>query len=188
MAKLEGLELIEKEQYLAARKPLLIAYGTRPKDPEILSGLGFSYLKTGEQIKALHYFKLTKQYDTNLLNTDKWDSLIAASAYWAQIDEGNILLKQGRYAQAKAKFQASVDLDPDGVYAYNKLAEVALAQGDFKQANYQYHEALKRGPDNETALRGLINVKVQSSGVLWRTRLCSNPFLTSTNGVVRRYC
>lgn len=163
-AKLEGLALVDADQYLAAEPKLLTALSTRPNDPEILGGLGFVYMKTGRQTQAVDYFKKAKQYDSNIRQTDKWNSLISASAYWANLDKGDLLIQKKQYAQAKKAYQAAVDLKPDNPYAYNSLAELALLKNQYSEAERDYLMALKQESLNETALAGRIDIRVQQKG------------------------
>ncbi|OEF27291.1 hypothetical protein A1QC_06510 [Vibrio rumoiensis 1S-45] len=164
MAKLDGLALVDADRYVAAEPKLVTALSTRPHDTEILGGLGFVYMKTGRQTLAVEYFKKAKQYDPDKRYTDKWNSLIAASAYWANLDEGDRFMKKGQYAQAKKQYQASVTLKPENPYAYNSLAELALAQKQYSQADKHYLMALKQEPLNETALRGRMDIRVEQKG------------------------
>lgn len=164
MAKLDGLKLVESEQYYAAEHKLIFAESTRPHDAEILGGLGFVYMKTGRQIQAVDYFKKAKQYEKDLNKTSKWNSLITASAYWANLDKGDLYLKKGQYVKAKSQYLASVKLEPKDPYAYNSLATWAQVQRQYTQADKYYLQSLQHAPTNETALRGRINVREAQSG------------------------
>lgn len=164
IAKLDGLALVDADRYTAAEPKLLSALKTRPHDAEILGGLGFVYMKTGRQILAVDYFEKAKQYDPDKRYTDKWNSLIAASAYWANLDKGDRFMQKGQYAQAKKAYQASVRLKPENPYAYNALAELSLLQKQYVQADKYYVMALKQEPLNETALRGRMDIRVQQKG------------------------
>lgn len=162
--KLEGLALVDADRYIAAESKLLSALSTRPKDPEILGGLGFVYMKTGRQATAVDYFKQAKLYDTNVRSADKWDTLIAESAYWANLDQGDRFLSKGQYAQAQTSYQAAVTLKPESPYAYNSLAELAALQTSYAQSDRYYKQALQHDPVNETALRGRIDNQIQQHG------------------------
>ena len=164
IAKLDGLALVDADRYTAAEPKLLSALKTRPHDSEILGGLGFVYMKTGRQTLAVDYFEKAKQYDANIRQTDKWNSLIAASAYWANIDKGDRFLQKRQYAQAKKEYQASVRLKPESPYAYNALAELSMLQKQYAQADKYYVMALKQEVLSETALRGRIDIRVQQQG------------------------
>ncbi|MFV0576412.1 MAG: cellulose synthase subunit BcsC-related outer membrane protein [Vibrio sp.] len=166
MAKLEGLALVKKEQYYAAERKLKIAESTRPHDSEILAALGLVYMRTGRQTLAVGYFQNAKKYETDLNKTPKWDSLIAASAYWANLDNGDAYLAKGNYAKAKQLYLDSVKLQPEDPYAYNSLANWAAVQKKYKESENYYLQSLKTDALNETALRGRINNREAEAGQL----------------------
>lgn len=164
MAKLDGLKLIKNERYYEAESKLKIAESTRPHDPEILGGLGFVYMRTGRQTQAVGYFEGAKKYETDLNKTSKWNSLISASAYWANLDEGDMFLQKSQYSQAKQKYLASMKLAPEDPYAYNALGNWARVQKQYTQADKYYLQSLQKDTLNETALRGRINTREDQAG------------------------
>ncbi|MBD1574118.1 tetratricopeptide repeat protein [Vibrio sp. S17_S38] len=170
MDKLAGLALVDADQYRKAEPKLNAAYAARPTDPEILAGLGFVYMKTGRQAKAVEFFTQAKANDPDVRFTDKWDSLIHASAYWANLDKGEAFLAKGQFSNAQKAYMESVNIEPEDPYAYNYLAELALAQKQYSpqkqysQADKYYVTAISKDPLNETALRGRIDIRVQQKG------------------------
>ena len=75
-----------------------------------------------------------------------------------QYDRGLALYKLGRHDEAKAAFQAALDLDRTGELAgkihYN-LGNVAAAAGDKQQAVKEYRAALRKNPDDALARHNL---------------------------------
>lgn len=165
VAKRQGLSLLEAGNYAAAKAKLLLALTTRPTDAETLGGLGFVHLRQGQQAKALDYFKLAKQYDTEILNVDKWDSLIAVSAYWADIDTAKKMMQQGEYAKAETTLTNAAKNQPDEIYAYLALADVARAQRQFTKADHHYHRVTQIEPLNREALAGRLALRLEKEGV-----------------------
>ncbi|QUJ69652.1 BCSC C-terminal domain-containing protein (plasmid) [Photobacterium sp. GJ3] len=164
-AKRQGLALIEKSQYTQAERQLRYALTTRPKDPEILGGLGLVYLRMGQQGKALGYFQQAQALDSDPDNLSKWQSLIEASSYWAALDEGDALLAKGQSASAKKAYRKAASVNDAQPYAYLKMADVLLSEQAYDAADQAYLQALKREPGNASALRGRVNVR-EAQGAL----------------------
>ncbi len=164
LAKLAGLKELELGHIQNARQQLLIALKARPNDPEILGGLGLAYLRLGQQKVALSYFKNAKKYDKDLRNVDKWNGLINSSSYWAYLERGEQMMQRGDFDGANRKYQQAIKYEPDDPYAYNYLAELALAQKDEEQALRYYNTALRKNRLDETALRGWFNLQLSFYG------------------------
>lgn len=165
VAKRQGLVLLESGNYAAAKAKLLLALTTRPTDAETLGGLGFVHLRQGQQAKALEYFKLAKQYDTDILSVDKWDSLIAVSAYWADIDTAKKWMQQGDYTKAETTLTNAAKNQPDEIYAYLALADVAQLQQQFAKADHHYQKVIQIEPLNREALAGRLTLRQEQQGV-----------------------
>ena len=59
---------------------------------------------------------------------------------------GNILLKMGRYSQAKGDFERAVKINPDMGVAYSNLGECLLKMGLIKDAEMNYRKCLEFEP------------------------------------------
>lgn len=164
LAKLTGLKKLESGDVLNAQQQLLAALKTRPKDPEILGALGKVYLKLGQQEMALSYFKKAKKYDNDLRYTDKWDTLIHISSYWALLDRGEEMMQRGDFDDANRTYHEAIKYEPNDSYAYNYLAKLALLQNDETQALRYYNIALSKKRLDETALRGWFNLQISLYG------------------------
>ncbi|PQJ84898.1 cellulose synthase subunit BcsC-related outer membrane protein [Aliivibrio sifiae] len=164
LAKLTGLKELESGHILNARQQLLTALKARPNDPEILGGLGMVYLRLGQQEVALSYFKKAKKYDKDLRNVDKWTGYINSSSYWAYLEHGEKMMQRGDFDGANRKYHQAIKYEPDDPYAYNYLAELALAQKDEEQALDYYTTALRKNRLDETALRGWFNLQISFYG------------------------
>lgn len=169
-AKRRGLALLEqasleKEQYQEAERLLTDALSARPNDPEILGGLGMVYLRQGQQKKALRYFRQAQQLDADPDNIRKWQSLVETSSYWAYLDDGDAYQEQDQIVQAERAYRKAIAADTSAPYAYNKLAALLLAQKKFEAADQAYQQALQRDGNNETALRGRVNVHEAQGGL-----------------------
>ena len=64
-----------------------------------------------------------------------------------EFEEGMALLKEGKSAEARAKFQESVQAVPDLVPAWRKMAEIDFDQGDYENALANARKCLEY--DNE---------------------------------------
>ncbi|WP_197532049.1 cellulose synthase subunit BcsC-related outer membrane protein [Shewanella violacea] len=157
-AKRKGLALLDEGKNNQAAKQLRYALTTRPDDPELLGAIGTIYLRGGNQTQALAYFKKAQELDKDPDAASKWRSLIKVSSYWAYLKQGDTALKENRYTDAKHLYEKSIKITPAAPDAYNGLAELALMQKQYKQAERYYQLALNRDQNNNSALRGRLNV------------------------------
>ncbi|KDM89998.1 cellulose synthase subunit BcsC-related outer membrane protein [Photobacterium galatheae] len=164
-AKRRGLALLENGQDQQAKRQLTYALTTRPKDPEILGGLGMVYLRQGQQKKALRFFQQAQALDNDPDHVRKWQSLIETASYWAYLDDGDAHQDNGQMAQADRAYRKAIAADDRAPYAYHKLAALLLAQQKFEAADQAYQQALQRDAGNETALRGRVNVREAQGGL-----------------------
>lgn len=73
-------------------------------------------------------------------------------------NHANDLLKQGKYAEAVAEYQAAVKLTPEDEDAHYNLAFALAKSADHEGAKHEYEEALRIYPDYTEAHNNLGNV------------------------------
>jgi tetratricopeptide (TPR) repeat protein len=100
-----------------------------PQDPQIYLSLGQAYQRKGEREKALELRKkyqemsvAKKQKETQVDEVDRWLAL------------GERLQDEGKDAEARAAFEQVVQADPNNWTAHGYLAEMFLADADWRSA------------------------------------------------------
>lgn len=84
------------------------------------------------------------------------DSSAASSAFgiaW----EGQMLVRQGRFAEAEELFRAALALDAELSYALEGMGRCLIARGDSAEAVSYYERAARANPGNPTILTNLAN-------------------------------
>jgi tetratricopeptide (TPR) repeat protein len=81
------------------------------------------------------------------------DSSSAFGIAW----EGQMLVRQGRFADAEARFREALALDPELSYALEGMGRCLIARGDSAGAIGYYEHAARVNPSNPTILTNLAN-------------------------------
>ena len=81
------------------------------------------------------------------------DSSSAFGIAW----EGQMLVRQGRFADAEARFREALALDPELSYALEGMGRCLIARGDSAGAVGYYEHAARVNPTNPTILTNLAN-------------------------------
>jgi len=71
---------------------------------------------------------------------------LAAVAYNADVGLGQVLILQGREAEALEYFDKAIHLMPDNAFAYNVLGSVYFPHGDYARAATYFEKAVKTNP------------------------------------------
>ncbi len=79
----------------------------------------------------------------------------SAEAARLNLDLGVSYLKQGKFEEALAKLQKSIDAQEDNPGAYRVMAYVYERLGDSARAETNYRKAVRYGPDDQAALNAL---------------------------------
>ena len=155
-----GLDLLDKGDIVGAEAPLLETLKTRPKDYLALGGMGLIRMRQGNYEEAVTYYQ--KALELNPENSGKWKGLISTSQYWLQIHQAEEARDQKNYALAMVKIRAAINLEPQGAEGIAVLGTIEADRGNSKEAEKQFREALNIEPDNGIALRGLVQLLVNS--------------------------
>ncbi len=159
IAKLKGLQLLERDQIKPAESQLRYALTTRAHDPELLGAMGKVYLRLGQQQKALDYFLQAQKFDGDLDNASKWSSLVQVAQYWAYLKQGNQLAESGQWQNAEKYYQRAFGVDNTQPEALLGLGDVYFQQKDYLAADKFFQQALKLEPLNTSALRGRLQIR-----------------------------
>ncbi len=161
LAKLAGIQWLERGKLKRAETKLRYALTTRARDPEVLGAMGTVYLRQGQQQNALYYFQQAQQFDTDVDNASKWRALIQVSQYWAYLKKGNQLADRKQWQQAETYYRRAIGVDKTQPDAYIELAALHLQQKDYLASDRFYQHALKLEQVNASALRGRLKVKTE---------------------------
>lgn len=155
-----GLDLLDKGDIVGAEAPLMDTLKARPKDYLALGGMGLIRMRQGNYEEAVAYYQ--KALALNPENAGKWKSLISTSQYWLQIHQAEEARDQKNYALAMVKIRAAISMEPQGAEAIAVLGTIEADRGNSKEAEKQFREALNIESDNGIALRGLVQLLVNS--------------------------
>lgn len=110
-----GFMALQKEDYLNAITPFMLAYKLEQNDPILTYNLAISYFKANQFAQAAIYaVHSINAYNDSLLKSDA--AQLAATAFRAQEN----------YEKALEHYQWSIDLNPDNLRAYKSMLEIAL--------------------------------------------------------------
>ncbi len=163
-ARSQGLALLEAGKLGGAERKLRYALNGRPKDPEVLGGLGLVYLRRGEHQQALNYFRDAERVNRDPDQQSRWRALIDTAAYWRALRRGEALLERGQYASARKAFYEALSIQSAEVEPLIGLADLSRGEGDFAAADTFYRQALSQEPLNTDALWGRIQLHRQWRG------------------------
>jgi tetratricopeptide (TPR) repeat protein len=92
-----------------------------------------------------------------------WTRALACTSgnYTALINQGALLVKQGKLDEGMALFQKSLEIAPANADALNNLANALATKGEDEAAIAQYQKALEIQPDSAEARYNLANVLVK---------------------------
>lgn len=151
----QGLALIERGEGARALPLLQQAVAAYPDDVEFLGALGVAYLRSGNRLRALHYFEQAKEKEPRVDRTYRWVSLIQSTQYWLLLERASAAVEREDWAQAKRVYRQAHQMHPGDAFAVVGLGDVAMATGQDEQAWQYYRQALRLEPGAGVAQRGV---------------------------------
>ncbi len=155
-----GLDLLDKGNIAAAEQPLQDTLKALPNDYLALGGMGVIRMRQGRYEEAITYYQ--KALALNPENSGKWKSLIATSQYWLQIHQAEDARDKKNFPLALEKIRAAITLEPQGAEALAVLGTIEADRGNSREAEKQFREALNIEADNGIAIRGLVQLLIDS--------------------------
>ncbi len=168
----KGLAVLEREQasakeLQAAARRLEGVEARFSEDPDVIGGLGYIALRSGEHDKAERYFRRAELIDPE--GRAKWRSLIKTAQYWGAIDKAKRALESSKgddkkggddnpIQKAEEMIAEALKIDPNESVGWVVNADIAKKKGLTKKSEASYRRALKQEPLSSAALNGLINL------------------------------
>lgn len=151
----------------------------KPNDPKLRVNLGFTYYLKGDTDKAIEQYNIAKNLDKNNFsaylnlaiaydkagrNDEALQSAIKATKlssqdYTGYLLEGRSYRKLKMYKKASAALEDAIRYRPGNTDILNEVGRVAEDQGDKKQAEKIFKEALSYDPTYKPAMDGLDRLK-----------------------------
>ncbi len=161
IARTDALDAIDDGKLEQAETSLRDILTRRPKDPEVLGGLGLIKLKQGKHDEAINWFEQAlalapNQSDIGL--SAKWRSLISTAKFWKGLHEADDLLAANRLPEAEQVVRNILVLQPDEPIALALLGNIKSAGGDDTEAERLYRQALAKEGYNVAAISGLLKL------------------------------
>ena len=152
-ARQAGLAFLEQGQYDDAARELQKSLLTRPKDAEVLGGIGLLRMHQGNQDEALTWLQRAASIEPS---GNKWGSLIRTSTFWQQMKLADGLLETGKLPAAQQAARQALANDPNNADALALLGTILAQSNEQAEAEQFYQLALKQNSNNMTAIRGLL--------------------------------
>lgn len=163
-AKLKGFKLLDEGKFELAEKSFLYAKTTRFNDPQIFNGLGRACLNQSKHEQALAFLLAGKKLDTNKDNDDEWNALILTGQYWTLINRADKLVESNK-AEAISLYKQCIKLNPKEIYPYLTIAKILAKDKAIDEADAFFIKALKIENNNNEALLGRINLRVDNGNI-----------------------
>lgn len=154
IAKHQGLAALNNEQLTLAERKFRYAMIKYPNDPELIGGLGYVRMRQGKRLNAINYFKKALAKDPD--NQDQWTSLIDTNNFWLNLAHADLAIEQNRPKQARRYIALAAQINPGDAEIYVASAFLASSLDKHQQAKRLYRQALRKEPDNQSAIRGLL--------------------------------
>ena len=159
-----ALALVELGRLAEAADHFRKSLELEPK-AEIFSDLGFVMARLGESAQATALYRKALELDPSCASAHlnlavvavQAGDFAAAEAHYRQALPGRpqaetynglgfVLMRQGRFAEARAEFQRAIERDPTFAPSYTNLAEAWLREGKLEEAEAWYRRSLAVKP------------------------------------------
>lgn len=159
-ARLRALKELDRDgaDLEQAEADLRLALARRPRDPEVLGGLGLVQLRRGQHEAAREWFLKAARQDPE---SSRWGQLAATARFWGLLRQADGQLEAGQLPEAEASVRTALAMEPDNPEAQAALAAVQFAAGHIQAAEQGYRRILADHPTQPSAVRGLVRLLVR---------------------------
>lgn len=161
----EALDALDDGNYAFAEASLLELRKRRPKDPEVIGGLGMLKFKQGKHTEAKVIFEqavLDSAKKHSSSESAKWRSMVKVAQLWIYLRAADDLLSKKQLTEAETTIQKALTLDPESPNALAVLGNIKVAENELVEAEHIFRFALKVDGYNVSALSGLTGLLSRS--------------------------
>lgn len=161
LSRTQGYQALANDGIVDADSFFSKAVAERPSDADALGGLGLVRMRQGRMKEAADLLERATQADPQ--NAAKWASALAAAQVSGAYGRVRSLIQNGDYSGAKAVIQKAIQLDPHQAGLFSLSGDVARREGNSREAEASYRQALAIESNNIGALQGLYSL-LRTSG------------------------
>lgn len=161
LSRTQGYQALANDGIVDADSFFSKAVAERPSDADALGGLGLVRMRQGRMKEAADLMERATQADPQ--NAAKWASALAAAQVSGAYGRVRSLIQNGDYRGAKAVIQKAIQLDPHQAGLFSLSGDVARKEGNSREAEASYRQALAIESNNIGALQGLYSL-LRTSG------------------------
>lgn len=154
----DALDALDDGNIEVAEASLTDLLTRRPRDPEVVGGLGLVKLKQGKHDLAAARFEEALALDREGSSSEKWKSLIITAKFWKDMRQADNLLEENRLSEAETVIRHALAMQPDELNAQALLANIKAANNELPEAERLYRKVLAEEGHNVSALRGLTSL------------------------------
>ena len=154
LTRAEALQRSESGDFSGAESLLQAQLAPPRANPEAQGTLGLIRLRQARYAEAGALFAAAAA--RSAANPGKWRSLLGTARFWGALQEARAALASGALAEARARVDLALRLQPQEPAALTLRADIGVAQQHFADAEQDYRAALALDPKFTAARRGLL--------------------------------
>lgn len=156
-ARTDALDALDDGNLELAESSLQALLPRRPRDAEVLGGLGMVKLRQGKPAEAEKWFAeaLSVADDSGM---SKWKSLVETAGFWKNMRAADEFLDANKLPEAEYAAGQALALQPDEPNALALMGNIKVASNDLAGAEKLYRLALQKEGYNVSAIRGLLSL------------------------------
>lgn len=156
-----GLDALSRGELPEAERILTGVLKKRPRDPDVLGGIGRVLIRQGKEDEAQKWLAQAARNDP--ANRERWVAMGSNAMVAGRLRKAGEFDAAGKPAAAEQELRAVLAAQPDNVDAIVLLGSVRYRQGDLGEAETLLRDGLRREPDNGTASRALVRLLLQQN-------------------------
>lgn len=156
-ARTDALDALDDGNLELAESSLQALLPRRPRDAEVLGGLGMVKLRQGKPGDAEKWFAeaLSVADESGM---SKWKSLVETAGFWKNMRAADEFLDANKLPEAEYAASQALALQPGESNALALMGNIKSAGNDLAGAESLYRQALQKEGYNVSAIRGLISL------------------------------
>lgn len=133
------------------------ALAANPGDPELMGALGQAYSRNDQRALAIAQFERVLAHP-EVIDKDKWRSLLATNRYWLLVSQGRSALERELWDEAATLYRRAIAQDGREPEAWLGLGDSERGRHRDADAESAYRKALAMGSARERALARLFDL------------------------------